>query len=531
MVLEVIGLFIIYLTIVSLFYEPGFFKKLGLNDIEPTTLFAGLAFAFIAKTIAVMLLQYIQHKVLYQLTFSIADRGFVAHLEASLSEHVDQDSSDALNQISMLGNMLPTVVIFPALTFLSELMFVCFALIALLLVKTKVVLLITAILIPVAGLILYAGKRILKRHGDVVTERQGAQYKVLQEVSTGYVNVVLNDLQTHFRKRFNVVNKEILQSRVVTTFLGNLAPIRMVEMVAVVAICIMAYYYTGKDSTTTIPSTLALFAGFAFRLLPSLNRIATSYNTFTSYSSIIDFIPAPHLVDIKVNKNEEISQFESLEVDGGSFAFEGRDKILRKVSLTVRKGDYVGLIGKSGSGKSTLLNLLMGFYKPSEGRVLVNGLPVEQVKSTWHRRIGYVNQDAFVFNGTVRSNICLGDEPHDNDHYNKVLEASHLTDWINALPEGDQTDVGELGAKLSGGQKQRLALARCLYKNADVLILDEVTSALDEPTQDEIWNTISEINKSGVTIIMVSHDLRAFPSHAQTYQLTSGKLEHQDNLL
>ena len=121
--------------------------------------------------------------------------------------------------------------------------------------------------------------------------------------------------------------------------------------------------------------------------------------------------------------------------------------------------------------------------------------------------------------------------PYDNDHYNKVLEASHLTEWINALPEGDQTDVGELGAKLSGGQKQRIALARCLYKNAEVLILDEVTSALDEPTQDEIWNTISEINKSGVTIIMVSHDIRAFPGHAKTYQLTSGKLERQGNLL
>lgn len=531
MVLEVMGLFIIYLTIVSLFYVPGFFKKLGLSDIEPTTLFAGLALAFIVKTISVMLLQYIQHKVLYQLTFSIADRGFVAHLEASLTEHVDQDSSDALNQISMLGNMLPTVVIFPALTFLSELMFVCFALIALLLVKTKVVLLITAILIPVAGLILYAGKRILKRHGDVVTERQGAQYKVLQEVSTGYVNVVLNDLQRQFRNRFNAVNKEILRSRVVTTFLGNLAPIRMVEMVAVVAICIMAYYYTGKDSTTTIPSTLALFAAFAFRLLPSLNRIATSYNTFTSYSSIIDFIPQPSSENRLNTKDDAINQFESLAVDGASFAFEGRDEIVSNVSLSVRKGDYIGLIGKSGSGKSTLLNLLMGFYKPRKGEVLVNGLPIDSVKSEWHKRIGYVNQDAFVFNGTVRSNICLGDELLDVGHYNKVLEASHLADWINTLPEGDQTDVGELGAKLSGGQKQRIALARCLYKNADVLILDEVTSALDEATQDEIWNTISEINKSGVTIILVSHDLRAFPSHAKTYNLTSGQLKHLDNLL
>ena len=182
--------------------------------------------------------------------------------------------------------------------------------------------------------------------------------------------------------------------------------------------------------------------------------------------------------------------------------------MLENFSCIISKGEYVGFRGSSGVGKSTLFNLLIGLLTPSSGRILIDGTPLStENRKAWMKHIGYVPQEVFIFNGTLAENIALGCKCMDNERIKDILGKVSLKNWVESLPDGLDTVLGEGGDKLSGGQKQRIGIARALYKEADVLFLDEATSALDNRTEKDVNETLSELKKScqGLTILSIAH--------------------------
>ena len=194
-----------------------------------------------------------------------------------------------------------------------------------------------------------------------------------------------------------------------------------------------------------------------------------------------------------------------------SFRFDnGTHDTLHNLSLSIYKGEKVGINGESGVGKTTLLNILLGLYTPTEGGVYIDGVKLEgDILRKWQNSIGYVSQSTFLTDSTILSNIALGCDEKDVDmaQVERCIEAASLSEFVASLPKGIHTRIGECGALLSGGQRQRIGIARALYKRADILFFDEATSSLDNATEQSINRAIEELSASNkdLTIVVVAH--------------------------
>ncbi|CDD33720.1 aBC transporter ATP-binding protein [Bacteroides sp. CAG:714] len=211
------------------------------------------------------------------------------------------------------------------------------------------------------------------------------------------------------------------------------------------------------------------------------------------------------------------------------FAFPDGKMLFRGINLHISRGERIGLQGPSGIGKSTLFNLLLGFIQPTEGEVLVDNQKLTSSnRSQWHRLVGYVPQEIFIIEGNLVDNVALGDLHPDRNRVMKVLEQVQLKTWVDELPQGMDTPLGEYGSRLSGGQKQRIGIARALYKRAEVLFFDEATSALDSRTEHEINRALEELSDRyrELTIIIIAHRDTSLHICDRIYNLQTGEIMH-----
>jgi ABC-type multidrug transport system fused ATPase/permease subunit len=209
-----------------------------------------------------------------------------------------------------------------------------------------------------------------------------------------------------------------------------------------------------------------------------------------------------------------------------TFKYENALKYaLNNISIEIKKGEIIGLIGSSGSGKSTIVDLILGLLVPTEGKITVDDVDIRKGIRSWRSNVGYVPQTIYLTDDTIINNIAFGiDEKNiDLDQVTRVLKASSLDEFINSLPLGLYTMVGERGVRLSGGQKQRIGIARALYNNPSILLLDEATSALDSTTENEIMSTVFNLKKDK-TILIVAHRLTTVKYCNLIYKLESGNI-------
>src|SRR5262249_25126547 len=215
---------------------------------------------------------------------------------------------------------------------------------------------------------------------------------------------------------------------------------------------------------------------------------------------------------------------DALEVRDVCFRYGCRPNVLERVSLRIPAGKVVAIIGESGSGKSTLLKLLLGFYGPTEGRVLIDGLDVRDFTlSSLRRGIGLVSQEPFLFTGTLRENMALGRPGAPLEEVMEAARAAGLADFIAGLPQRYETVIGERGATLSGGQRQRLAIARALLRRPEILIFDEATSHLDTATERAIQENLKKA-LAGKTVVLVAHRLSTIKDADRIYVLHQGRI-------
>ncbi len=251
-----------------------------------------------------------------------------------------------------------------------------------------------------------------------------------------------------------------------------------------------------------------IFVIALFRLLPSANRIYHSLNSIKYHYSSIDIIHS-EISNNKINKKTEnkkiIYEKGSIKLNNVSFGYRQEKNILSRVNLELNSGKLIGIYGESGSGKSTFLNLICGLLDPTIGEITYNSKNIKYDKESYYDLVGYVSQNIFLIEDTLKKNIVLGDQTFDPDKFSKVIKLSNLTQTIEEMTNKENTNLGEYGSLVSGGQKQRIGIARALYKNSEILVLDEPTSALDKNSEQEILRTIMNL-KGKVTIVLVSHN-------------------------
>ena len=310
-------------------------------------------------------------------------------------------------------------------------------------------------------------------------------------------------------------------------------PRAIFEVVAVGGVALLVVVAT-LDGQSLQDATLiiALFGVVAFRMLPSVNRVIQSVQHLSFGRAGIEGAAEGLSLSQQATSSpgeRSTDKFDRLEIRNLKYSYPNSDALVTDIAaLTVRAGDSVGIVGASGSGKSTLVDLLIGILAPRDGTIAVNGRDVSNNRRYWQDRIGYVPQHVYLMDTSLRRNVAFGlaEESISNADVEKALRLANLWEFVQALPEGLDTVVGERGVRLSGGQRQRLGIARALYGNPEVIVLDEATSALDGDTEREIVESLRAITHYH-TLIVVAHRTTTLAYCSRLIRLEGGRIAQE----
>lgn len=403
-------------------------------------------------------------------------------------------------------------VIGPAITLTGDLILVILIVVSLSFINIYIAITVVLLFFP---LLLFYQMKIggrLQRAGKSDNEAKKSQWRVTIETFRGYAEVEVNN---SFPKLINVFENglnAISNSRERTESLKSISS-KLIEtgiIVVITGVVLAGYFFDSNGGNFRV--LIALFAVATLKLMPVLRSALSQYSVIKSNRYTLEIIKEVNKEsnidnDIVSNGKEPVKFDNKLEFRNVSFGFEERELKLSDFSITITKGERVGIKGVSGSGKSTLLYLLLGLYKPLDGDIYIDETPLSsQNRGEWHKRVGYVSQDIFIMDSTLAENIILAQET-DYDRLNMAIERASLRGLVDSLPLGINTKIGDGGCRLSGGEKQRVAIARAFYKKADVFLLDEPTSALDNKTEDEIAGALEHpaFKDKNMTVVIVSH--------------------------
>ena len=295
-------------------------------------------------------------------------------------------------------------------------------------------------------------------------------------------------------------------------------------------IILIVLYFVGSSGGSEALAVLGLLAVSAVRIVPSLNRVINGLQILNhiraSTEGVVALLARPAALGAS-GMGVPLPFHDRLEFRDITFAYPGNAApALSDVSLAIRRGEMIGIVGPSGAGKSTIIDILCGLIPPDLGQVLADGVDIQKDLRGWQELIGYVPQTVFLLDETIRANIAYGvPEAQINDKaVRRALETAALAGFVDSLPHGVNTEVGERGVALSGGQRQRIAIARALYRDAPILVLDEATSALDSATEREITETLQNIYGQK-TIVVIAHRFNTVKQADRIYLLQSGRVE------
>jgi ABC-type multidrug transport system fused ATPase/permease subunit len=410
---------------------------------------------------------------------------------------------------------------------LSEIVVILVIVVAILIYQPVLFLVLALVLAP-ATIFTY---RLLRnrsmRIGTRVDALRPVTYLLLSEAFAGYIELKLAGKQFQVKDKV-IDNQNELQDLEAVSYLYGQLPLKMIEMVAILAVAtIFLYSLLLSHNPESLVTVIGLFAAAAYRLMPSVNRLIIAMVSLKQHRFTFDNLASHReLVNRVLPPQQSLSFQQSIELRKVSFAFPETTKpVLSNISFKVNKGERIGLIGSSGSGKTTLMNLLLRFYEEQQGQLLIDGQPLtEHNLEAWYRLVGYVKQDTFLMESSIQDNVTLADKHVDEQRLQYAIEQASLADFIQSLPEGINTFVGERGSRLSGGQRQRIGIARALYKRTEVLLMDEATSALDNDTEREVNEAISRLATTDITIFIIAHRITTLRDCTRIYELKDGQI-------
>jgi ABC-type multidrug transport system fused ATPase/permease subunit len=368
----------------------------------------------------------------------------------------------------------------------------------------------------------------LHRYGSIINLTHTERVRSVQESLGGIRDVILDHSQPAHLAHFAGISRRLARFEMKAAFVTS-TPRHAIEAVGMILIALLAVVLSKNGGFAAALPILGAMALSAQRLLPLLQQVfhgwaqlRTSTASATELASLLNL----EMPSTTLSADYEPLPFEhEIRLTNVSFRYPGRHGAgLHNISLSIRRGSWIALVGRTGSGKSTLLDILMGLLDPTEGSLTVDGVsPTGGNRIGWQSQIAHVPQAIFLADTTIARNIAFGQAENEMD-LERVRWASALAradEFINTLPDKYQTLVGERGIRLSGGERQRLGIARALYKRAPLLILDEATSALDPETEEAIVRSLAELGDA-VTVVMVAHRLPSIAHCGTVVRLERG---------
>lgn len=462
------------------------------------------------KNIVVLLLYRTERNYIYSLYKHLSESLFLSYHNRGFSFIKGNNSAVLTRNVNVVSLMFVAGVLKPIATIISELLLFVLIMGAITWYAPTVALIAISLFLPVVAIFYFAMRRRLHSIGEMENAAQRLKSRIVAESFRGYADIEIGGAFPQMFKRFEGAIDEIVELRKRNATIGML-PQMFTEVglaIGLATLVILSLGYGGDN----IGMVFGIFAVAAIRLVPSIRGIMSSWSTIRYNLYTIDTMTD---VDDRAPKpTAELNRFNlqsSIELNDVSFTFDDASKpTIDHLSLTIKKGERLGIQGASGVGKTTLFNLILGLYRPTSGCITVDGIELtDRNIRKWQNSIGYVSQSVFVTEGTLKDNIAFGcdSETIDIERLNRVIDYADLREFVDGLSDGIDTRIGEQGSRISGGQRQRIGIARALYKGCDVLLFDEATSSLDNRTEQNINQAIERLSRDNksLTIVVIAH--------------------------
>ena len=481
----------------------------------------------------------------YGLKAELSYKLLKAYLSAPYSFHLRNNSATLIQNIIATTDNVCIGVLMPLLTAISNTAIII-ALILLLIKASPLALILIALLLPVVIGLIKSLRGRLALWAKEGWAASAEMIRILNHGLGGLKETRVIGCESYFEQQMENQTKKFAQNITLAQSYGNL-PRFVIEafMITFLVAFTLLFINLSQGESQNLAAILGIFALASIRLLPAISNLVSNFNTFRANIFAVDKL----FFDFKeIEKGEVLLSPESLLSDSHQptlsfgkrisldkiiFQYPGASKkSLNEISLTIQKGQSIGLIGKSGAGKTTLVDVLLGLFIPQSGDIKVDGVSVYDDGNlrAWQNLLGYVPQSIFLTDDTLERNIAFGVPDHliDQNRLSQAIKMAQLSEVVAQLPEGVKTAVGERGVLLSGGQRQRVGIARVLYHEREILVFDEATAALDTETEQLVTEATKALSGTK-TIIIIAHRLSTIEHCDCIYQLEQGRILRSGN--
>jgi len=489
------------------------YKWLGVNTYESFVVIvcAVVVAVILIKNVAILGLYRWERNYIYSLYRHLSRSLFMSYHKRGFGFVKHQNSAVLTRNVNVVSLMFVAGVLKPIATIVGEVLLLSLIFVALLWYSPVAALLAVGLFLPIVAIFYFTLRRRLHDIGERENAAQRTKSRIVAECFRGYADVEIGGAFPQMFKRFEAAMDEVVSLRKRNATIGML-PQMFTEVGLAVGLVALVMLSVMNDSND-VALMFGIFAVAAIRLIPSVRSIMSGWSTIRYNRYTIDTLADIDVADVDgVRECYERMPFERcVELRDVDFKFDdAENNTIHNLSLTINKGERLGIRGSSGVGKTTLFNLILGLYRPTRGEIVVDGVRLtdDNIRS-WQNAIGYVSQSVFIADMTLAENIAFGCDTDaiDYERVNKVVELADIKEFVASLSNGVNSRIGEQGSRISGGQRQRIGIARALYKGCDVLFFDEATSSLDGKTEENINNAIRRLSTDNrsLTIVVIAH--------------------------
>jgi ATP-binding cassette subfamily B protein/ATP-binding cassette subfamily C protein len=503
-----------------------FYDLLGFTDTTRFILFFGMAIIifYFFRSIYNIFYSYIMNRFSLGTYRYFASRLFKTYLALPYKVYIQKNPSLMSQMIVSESNNLSNLLL-NALQIFSEsftvLLLYCF----MVLVNWQITLVLTLILILIVFIVFTTLIRASKKLGEKRYEANVKLSRTIWETFNNFKFIKLKGNEAEMYETFYDSTSKISRASVLSTTLGSI-PKNILENLGfsllIAAVCYILWRY---NSAAMVIPVISMYALALYRMLPAINRILGYFNSIAYLQRSLHKIHEDLNLETEHEGSVPIAFRKSVRGEKLWFGYLQGDDVIKDASLEITIGEKVAVTGESGSGKTTLVDILIGIYRPLKGNLYVDDILInsDNIRS-WRSKIGYIPQSIYLFDGTVAENVAFG-SAHDDEKIIQVLKKAKIWDFLEAR-DGINTRVGERGIQLSGGQKQRIGIARALYNDPEVLVLDEATSSLDDATEAEIMNEIYDVS-GNKTLIIIAHRLSTVERCDRRIRIENGRITRE----
>jgi ATP-binding cassette subfamily B protein/ATP-binding cassette subfamily C protein len=530
-IIETVGISAI-MPFISLASEPdllstGWYKKAfdfaGFNGFEPFIFAFGIViiFFYIFRAVYSSLLTYLINRYSINIYKYLSKNVLKTILSISYKVFVQKNSAEQIRTIAEETNDVGRIVLNIMKT-LSEFFPIIMIYVVIVILNWKITLVITFVLSLMLLIILPFLTKINKKLGEKRLESGKMSYRLLKE-SLGnikYIKLKGNEeviLQTYENTTAVRARAEVLSNVIGALPKGILESVGFSMLIAGIMFYIRIYH----NATAAIP-IISMYALALYRILPSIYRIMQNIGDIAYLEKTLENVNESLHQKADNEESAPLDFNNSIRLENINFKYLTGNEVINEISFTVKKGEKIAITGESGGGKSTLIDIITGIHKPASGKIIIDEtvLSDKNIRS-WRKKIGYIPQSIYLFDGTVAENVSFGSTP-DNDKIIKALQRANIWDFLSDK-EGIKTRVGDGGIQLSGGQQQRIGIARALYDDPEVLVLDEATSSLDNETEKKIMDEIYNVSENK-TLIVIAHRLTTVERCDRRIRIENGRI-------